>query len=545
MRLYQEVLMFKTPFLYGVITLSILLLLNCSNNGEPKSKKDLSNNPVAGGTLIIGISGDVDSFNPFYGESVSAQEITHLMLLGLADLDEHSDFKPEIARSWERSTDYSTLTYHLRRDAVWSDGFPITAHDVKFTYDLLMDEKVGSPLQGITEFIQEVSVVDSYTVTFTFSKAYPTQIFDTAREILPRHILKDIDPKNLRSHPFGKKPISSGPFKLKEWVEQQYIELVPNESYFGKKPYLDRVIFKIIPDQTNLLMQLKAGEIDMMTGVPLAEVDNLQANNPEINIRQVSGRVYYYIGYNQKNALFKNVQVRRALTMAINREQIIEGLLHGYGKKCYGPLPPIVEWAYTEDVETIAYDPRKARRILNNNKWIDQNDDGLLEKNNQPFEFTLITPTGNQLKSDVATVVQSHLSKIGIKVHIKVLEWTNFLKHLQSKNFDACVGALSTSFYVDPTPVFHSKSTHLFNAISYSNPKIDRLIEEGRKEMDRQKAKKIWDRFQKEIYGDQPFTFLFWADNIVAINKKFRDVTPIALSSVYNLEYWHKRPIQE
>ena len=150
-----------------------------------------------------------------------------------------------------------------------------------------------------------------------------------------------------------------------------------------------------------------------------------------------------------------------------------------------------------------------------------------------------LTSAGNQLKSDVAVVAQEQLSKIGVKVNIEMLEWTTMIKKLQNKEFDAVVNGWSTPYYVDPTPVFHSTSTNLFNFISYSNPQIDKLIETGRVEMNQEKAATIWKEFHNILYKDQPYTFLFWIDKAVAVNSKFQNVTPLALSSVYNLEKWY------
>ncbi len=523
------------PALLLMAFLINLLVLSCSSEGEKKT----SGEPKHGGTMVIGITGDVDSFNPLYAETATAQELNHLMLLGLADLDDKAEFVPEIAERWEHSDDYLKLTYYLRKDARWSDGNPITAADVKFTYDLLMDPQVASPRQADIGMIEKVVVVDSHTVTFRFSEAYPSQIFNTAGEILPEHILKDVDRSALRGHRFGRNPLASGPFRLNKWVRQQYIELVPNEQYFGDRPYLDKLIFKIVPDQTTLLMQLESGEVDMMSGIPPAEVARLKQKNDNIEIHQVSGRVYYYIGYNQKNEIFRDKQVRRALTMAIDRQKMIDALLYGYGRKSLGPLPPIVEWAYNESVEEIPFDPEKARASLNNLGWTDSDSDGILDKNGKPFKFDLITNTGNQIKADAAVVVQDQLGKIGVKVNIQMLEWNNFIDHLQSHDFDACLNSLSSSYYIDPTPVFHSTATNLFNATYYSNPEVDKLIETGREEMDRTKAANIWRDFQQLIYEDQPYTFLFWLDKAVGVNSRFENVTPTALSMVYNIEKWY------
>ena len=525
---------------YFVLIVSILFniaLLSCQSD-DSHSRQKISDDRF-GGDIIIGVNNDIETLNPIFAESALGQEIVHLMLLGLADLDEKSEFSPELAESWESSEDFLKLTYHLRKDVLWSDGQPITAEDVKFTYDLLMDTLVASPRQGACDFIKSITVVDPYTVTFEFTEAYPTQIFDTAGEILPKHILENVDRKEIKNHDFGRNPVASGPFKLKNWVSQQYLELEPNEKYFGRRAYLDKVIFKIVPDKTNLLMQLKSGEIDMVSDVPAAEIESIKNSKSGLNVYQVDGRVYYYIGYNEKNPLFNDKDVRRAMTMALDRNKIIEALLYGYGRPCLGPLAPMVKWAFNEDVKAIAYDPETARIELKKAGWKDSNGDGILDNKGKKFEFTLSCATGNQLKSDVSVIVQEQLKKVGIKVNIEMLEWTTFIDQIQSKNFDACVNGWSTPYYVDPTPVFHSGSTEMFNFISYANPKVDELIEKGRVEMDQQKAAGIWKQFHKILYDDQPYTFLFWIDQAVAVKDKYKNVTPLALSSVYNLENWY------
>ena len=528
---------------FSIIFLSALVLgsiLFFTSQNLTAKNASISTKPNYGGALVVGITGDVDSFNPLFSESSAAQEITHLMLLGLADLNDQSEFVPELASSWEHSKDYLELTYNLRKDAVWSDGVPITAEDVKFTYDLVMDSTVASPRQGITEYIKKVEVKNPHTVTFHFTKAYPDQIFDTAGEILPKHVLENADRSTLRSHKFGRNPISSGPFIFKKWVSQQYIELAPNENYFGGRPYLDRVIFKIVPDQTNLLLQLRTGEVDMMINTPPAEVNRLKSANPNVSIYPVSGRVYYYIGYNHQNPLFSEVKVRQALTMAINRQGIIDAFLYGFGKPCLGPLPPMLKWIATDNVEKFPYSFEKSKQILAEAGWQDSDGDGWLDKDGQKFEFSLKTNAGNQLRADVSVILQDQLRKVGIKVNIETIEWTTMMGQLRSKKFEAYMGGWNTSFNVDPTPIFHSSSDKMFNFVSYSNPRVDRLIETGREEMDRPKAAGIWKETQRLIYEDQPYTFLFWIDKIVAVNKKFQNVTPIALSALYNLEKWYQ-----
>ena len=506
----------------------VFFILSCTSNQQKPNDQ-----------IIIGISGDVDTFNPLFAESSTSLEIGHLVNLGLADLNENSEFQPEIAERWESSSDNLELTYYINKNARWSDGKPITAGDVKFTYDLLMDTATASPRSGYIEFIKDVVILDDHTVKFVFTEAYPAQIFDTAGEILPQHYLKDVSASDLRTHDYGKMPLSSGPYKLNKWERQQYIELIANDNYWANSPTLKKIIFKIIPDASNQLLQLKSGEIDMMVGIPPAEITKIKTEYNDISIYQVSGRVYYFVGYNYKHPLFKDLEIRKALTMAIDRQKIIDALLYGFGSKCLGPLPPIVKWAYNEDVQEVPFDIDQAKQILQSKGWSDSDNDGYLDRNGKTFEFKLKTDAGNQIKSDVAVIVQDQLKKLGVKVDIEPMEWTALINDLQNKNFDACVNGWSMSYYIDPTPIFHSSATNMFNFNSYSNKKVDELIEKGRVEMDQEKAALLWKEFQQEVYKDQPYTFLFWIDKAVGIHNRFKNATPLALSSVYNIENWY------
>jgi peptide/nickel transport system substrate-binding protein len=529
----------KVLVILTVLLFLVLLILFTTGNTHKKLAVQSPSDEKSGGTLVVGISGDIDSFNPLFNESAMAREITHLALLGLADLNENMEFKPELATSWKHSEDRLHLTYHLRKDAKWSDGVLVSAEDVKFTYDLLQDTLVASPNQSVAEFIEEVIVKDSFTVVFKFTQAYPNQIFDTAGEILPKHILQDAERKTLRNHPFGREPVSNGPFILSKWISQQYIELVPNQAYFGNKPLLERVVFKVVSNNTNLLNQLKTNEIDMVIGVPPEEVSQIKDSNSNINIYPVSGRLYHYVGYNKKNPLFASAQIRQALTMGINRQEIIEALLYGFGRVCIGHLPPMLTWAYNNNVKPLPYSISRAKRVLSDEGWSDSDDDGLLDINGKKFEFDLKINTGNKLKTDVAVVIQNQLQQMGVKMNIKSMEWSAYLRDLREGNFDAHLGAWSTSLYIDPTPIFHTSATNLFNWVHYSNSKVDRLIEIGREEMDLVEAAAIWKELQEVIYKDQPYTFLYWIDRIIAVNAKFKNVHPIPLSALYNLEEWY------
>ncbi|GAB4333132.1 MAG: peptide-binding protein [Calditrichia bacterium] len=524
---------------FGILLLIILTVFFFGCAEKENSGGGQASKPTKGGTIIIGVTGDIDTFNPLFSRSALGLEVLHLTLLGLADLDEHGNFVPELAEKWEVSQDNLELTYYLRKNMKWSDGVPISAYDVEFTYQILMNPELGSPRSSFVELIKEVAVMDSFTVKFIFKEAYPAEMFDTAGEIVPKHIFESVPIEEIKTHSFNKEPLASGPYLVKRWDAGQYIEMVPNPYYYGEAPNLSRVVFKIVPNPSALLRQFESGEVDMVLDIPPDKADKLR-NKKELVLFDVPGRVYYYIGYNHENQLFKEPAVRKALTLAVDRDKIINALLYGFGKPCVSSFLPQLTWAYNDSLQPLPYDPSEALNILRENGWSDTNGDGYLDRSGKTFQFTLKTNSDNQLRVDIAQVVQQQFKQIGIKVDISLLEWSAFMNDISSGEFDAYLGGLSSSLYIDPTPLYHSSAVDMFNYVHYANPLVDKLIESGRMEMNREKAGRIWKKLQRKIYEDQPYTYLFWIDNVVGVSNKFGNVTPVMLSRLYELEKWYK-----
>jgi peptide/nickel transport system substrate-binding protein len=276
----------------------------------------------------------------------------------------------------------------------------------------------------------------------------------------------------------------------------------------------------------------------MLLDVPPEEVGYIDGTESQLAIYPIPGRVYNYIGYNQANPLFQSAQVRRALTMSIDRKKIIEALLYGFGRSCVSAFPPMVSWAYHDKIAELPFDPEAAADLLRKEGWNDTDGDGWLDKEGQTFTFTVKTNAGNAIRSDVAVIVQEQWKQVGIEVKIDLMEWTALLEDMRNRNFDAYIGGLSTSYYVDPTPIYHSSAVQMFNYVGYANEEVDRLIESGRVELNREKAAKTWRKVQELIYEDQPYTYLFWIDKIAVAHKRFKNVTPVTLSPLYDIEKW-------
>ncbi len=492
----------------------------------------------SGDTLVIGTIGDADSLNDLTSTTASASEVISLLFLQLTTTNPDFSHGPSLAKSWEFSEDHLELTFHLRDDVFWHDGVKTTAHDVKFTFEKQRSPKIGYAAIKWLQFIKECVVVDDYTVKFIFEQIYPYQLMDAVvGAILPKHILEKVPDEEMVSTDFNRNPVGNGPYRLKEWKAQQYIEVEANQDFYAGRPPLDRIIFKIVPDQQNLVLQLKSGEIDFMERVPPRFFTEL-SRQEDLVAHTYFGRAYSYVGWNTRNPLFQNKKVRQALTMAINRQEIIDSLLLEFGQIPTGPVLPII-WAHNPNLPDFPYDPEKARQYLGEEGWRDTDGDGWLDKDGQRFSFTMKTNKGNQIREDILILVQDMFKEVGIEIIPNILEWTVFSEDMNNKNFEAAVAGWLVGLKMDMTTIWHSNSINdRFNFVSYSNPEFDQLNDAAIFEMDAEKAKEMWWRAQEMIAEDQPYSFLYMPKELNFVHKRFQNVQMQAVGWGYNLEQW-------
>ena len=491
-----------------------------------------------GDTLVVGLIGDVDSLNALTSTTRGAQDILGLLFLALTRTNPDFSHGPLLAQSWEFSNNHLELTFQLRDDVFWHDGVKTTAHDVKFSFEKQRDPNIGWSAIKWKQYIKECVVIDDYTVKFIFERVYPYQMMDAVvGVILPKHLLEKVPDQEMVSTEFNRNPIGNGPYLFKEWKAQQYVEIVANDNYFAGRPPLDRIIFKVIPDQENLVLQLKSGQIDFMERVPPRFFQEV-SRQEDLVAHLYPGRRYTYIGWNLRNSLFASRKVRQALTMAVNRQEIIDSLLLEFGEIPKGPILPII-WAHNPNLPDFPYDPEKARQYLAEEGWSDSDGDGWLDKEGKRFSFTLKTNKGNQIREDILVLVQDMLKQVGIEVKPNILEWTVFIGDLNQKNFEAAVAGWSVGLKMDMTTIWHSNSiSDKFNFVSYSNPEFDRLNDTAIFEMDQEKAQQMWWRAQEMIAEDQPYTFLSSPQQISFLHKRFQNVQLETVGWSYNVEQW-------
>jgi peptide/nickel transport system substrate-binding protein len=469
--------------------------------------------------LIISSIGDASYLNPVLAQDSASSEINSFVFNGLIKYDRNlQNLVGELAESWKvKAGPEPEITFFLRKGVRWHDGKEFTAHDVKFTYDKIMDEKTNTVRRSSYELVKKAEVLDPYAFRVTYRQPFSPGLETWGIGIIPRHLLEKED---INTTAFNRRPIGTGAFRFVEWVTDEKIVVEANAQYFEGRPFLDRIIYRIIPETSLSEMEILTQGIDYSGIYPhqyrrISQIPFLKAfSQPSLG--------YTYIGYNQKHAVFQDKKVRQALTHAINREEIVQYVLYGLGAVASGPFPNHL-WYSNPNVKPLPYDPQKARELLAEAGWKDTNGDGILDREGKPFRFTLITNSGNETRRDVGVLVQRQLRELGIDVTFELYEWSVFLSNfINVKHFDACILGWSLSVDPDAYEIWHSSQIEKgFNFISYRNPEIDRLWEEGRKEYDIEKRKRIYWRIHELMAEDQPYTFLYVPLGISTLQRKF------------------------
>ncbi len=495
--------------------------------------------------LVIGVSGDTDSFNPLLTRSRFGTELSKMRYLSL--MQEQPDFvtfKPGLARSWELEDNGNRVRFNLRTDVFWTDSIKVSASDVEFTYQKQIDEKIDWPGATVKDRIKSVRVVNDSTVDFIFARPYMYQLMDINEGvILPRHVYQNVKSEDWKDVDFTRNTVCNGPYNLKLWVPNQFIELENNELYYETDlPKIKQIIFKIVPDNTQLLTQLKMGEINVMEGVPPQDAVRLTKEKNNIVIEHFPYTQFVQINWNLNTALFQDRNIRRALTHAIDRHSLVDHLLLGYGQINKGPIHSML-WAYNPELRDVNYSPEDAKTLFARAGWADTNGDGYIDKNNTNFEFKLMTNIGSQVREDALVIIQEMLKKVGVKVVPQRLEWSVYVEKLMARDYDAILIGMMSATKVDVFPVWHSSmcGPDGFNLSCYKNDKVDDIIISVRQMINQQAAAPLWYQLQDIIVNDQPATFLWIPERLVGLDSHLGGYQFSPVSTFFNIAEWYRK----
>ncbi len=538
--------------LFSII--SMLIFLSCSREKEKKNQVEASvefdpNQPEYGGTLVRALSGEPVSLQPLYGYSdgASCEVIIHLFPPLVRNLEDpnnpgHAILTPLLAESWEFSEDRKELIFKLREGVHWEDGVEVTTDDVIFTYQKAIDPTTKTIVHYAFSKIDTVLALDKYRFKVFYKEPFVYAVYRWDIGVLPKHILKG---KDINTDEFNRRPVSYGMYKFHSWTSNEQVAIEANENNYWGRPYLDRMVFRIIPEAAVQILELKAGNLDLVTRLHTTQYTrDLVGSEVEQNVNKYKYEDNFMYGFyfNLRVLLFQDKRIRQAIYYAIDKESIIQGVQSGMGRPCWGPIPP-ESWAYNPNIKTYPYNPVRARQLLREAGWNDSNNDGILEKNGSSFEFTMLSMQ-NEAVQQIVTIVQQHLKDVGINMKIKVVEWSVYLNtFIAKRDFDMCVtrGGLAV---LDPdlTFEFHSSQIHdtEYNWATYINPELDKLLEDALKTFDQEKRKQYFWRAQEILSEDLPVIYLFLRDSFFATSKRVQGVKPYPapLGFDYNLDWW-------
>jgi peptide/nickel transport system substrate-binding protein len=544
-----------------------------------------ANTPITGDWLISHLLSDPESLNPLTSNDAAASRILAEIFESLLTRHPQTlELRPHLAVARPQiSDDKLTYTFTLRRDAHFQDGKPLTGHDVLFTLKAIKNPWVNAPFRRVYyQSLVQAELLDDYTIRFIAKEPYfRNEAILGSVDVLPRHyydpegLLAPLTIQDLNTmgtaadtveaalverarqfaerfnKDFSRNPMGSGSYKFVEWKTGQEVVLERDPQYWGHgkagidQTYLDRQVRRVFNNMDAALVALKAGNLDTMSLQPIQHLRQTSGGRFD---KQFAKHLYFtpsynWIGWNNAHPIFADKRVRQAMTYLTNRRQMVKTILFDLGEVVDGPVY-LFRPEYDKALFSHPYDPQKALQLLGEAGWQDTDGDGILDKvidgQKTPLRFEIKFNSGNDIRKSVALTLQDELKKHGIDASVRQLDWTIFLDDVRNHKFDAVIlGWAMPLDEPDDYQVWHSSQAENkgSNVISFKHLRVDALLEENRRTFDPQKRIEIYREFQQILNEEQPYTFLFIQKAIVAVDKRFQNVT-VYPGGLRPLEWW-------
>src|SRR5262245_24023922 len=531
--------------------------------------------PVSGDWIIVRYEGEPDTLNPL----TSSSSVANYAMFGINNSQIYELMMGYDTNNWsltdpilveaapEVSEDHLTYTFKAREGIKWHDGQPFTSEDILFSFKAAMCPLVDSaPIRSYLSELKDVQV-DGRTVRFILGKASVFNVNNLANTlgIIPKHVFdaeglldgfsyKDIiGPKGtteakikkfaeqFNSHPASRAPIGTGPYKFEKWDTGREIVLKRNDDYWRTKAYLDKIVIRVIQDYPAALTALKAGEIDLqprLLPIQYAQQTSGAAFDQQFVKTKYSIPSYYYIGWNEDRPFFKDKRVRQAMTMLVDRQQMIQTIRFGLGSVATSHFNPASK-QFDPNIKPWPYDPKRAVQLLDEAGWTDHDGDGIRDKDGVKFSFEFLGYHGNTILPQLMPILREEFRKVGIEMKERIIEFNVLSKNLKEHRFDVASLGWTADLTQDPYQIWHSSSTNKgSNYVNFKNAESDRLLEQARLEFDDEKRKQLYWKWQELIHEEQPYTFLFYTQEPAAYSRRFQNVKWLPPRPAYDLNSW-------
>jgi len=582
----SKVMMNNLRFLNAVVAAlsAMMIMSSCSSGGGNDTSGDVGE-PVKGDWAVIHELSDPEGLNPMVTNDASSSALFNRVYEKLLEQDfESTDLYPVIAEARPTvSEDHLTYTFTLRKNVKFSDGKPLTAKDVVFSYKVVKNPLItdGAALRNYYESVANVEAKDDHTVVITMTKPYfLAEYFLGGLWIMPKHVL---DPKNLTdgysfaetgdmaksqanaalkdfaawyNTPEVKRDvrlnIGSGPYMFDEWKTGESISLKRSSSWWNagsdkwNPAYPEKLFYKVINDRSAAVVALKNGEIDFMEYVPAAKfVEELDTvATPFIRKATYKTQIYSYLGFNMNHPILSDKAIRKAMAHCIDRDALIKQVMRSLATAVNSPIYDDRP-EYDATIKGVPYNLSEAKKILAAAGWKDSNGDGVLDKvlngKPTPLALSILVNAGNETREAIAVSFSDELRKVGIKLEVRKLEWSVFLENMRSRKFEVSIGAwVNDPIPSDPYQIWHSSQigNKGSNYVGFNNPRADQLLEMNRVEFDEQKRIAYMREFQKIVAEEQPYVFLWTPLYPAAYNTRLQNVRFSYVRPGYNPTQW-------
>jgi peptide/nickel transport system substrate-binding protein len=522
--------------------IALFLLLAACGGGKPESAGKgtaVPDVPAYGDAIVEGSIGDVSGFLTAVTTDASSHEAAGYVFNGLVRYDKDLKLEGELAESWEISPDGKRITFHLRKGVKWHDGAPFTSDDVMFTYRRMIDPRTPTAYGEDFKQVKRAAAPDPHTFVVEYTRPFAPALASWGMHVLPKHLLENHP--DISKSPLNKKPVGTGPYRFVEWKTGEKVVFDASPDYFEGKPYIARVITRVIPDQATMFLELKSGGVDTMALTPPQYVRQTESAEfrKTFDKYKYTASGYTYLGFRLSHPFFKDRRVRQAIAHAADKKALIDGVLLGLGQEATGPYKPGT-WAYNPNVRKYPHDPPRAKALLAEAGWKEK--DGVLVKDGQPFEFTVLTNAGNDARAKTAAILQQNLAEVGIRMKIRTVEWAAFINEfIDKRKFDAVILGWNITPDPDQFDIWHSSKTgpKELNHVGFANPEVDRLLDEGRRTFDLEKRKNAYFRIQEILAEEQPYVFLYVPEALPVVQNRFHGIAPAPAGITYNFIKWY------
>ena len=531
-----------------VFMLLIIILATMTACGQ-QEVADIENNeiqelaenhkPADGGNLKVSVT-RFNTLNPLLNSNYSLFQLHHLIYQGLVTFDSSMNIQPVLAEKWEIAEDGQSIQFHLKQGVTWHDGQAFTAEDVIFTINAikgnLKNAKGNSVFKTSLQQISDVRETETGVINITFSRPFSNGLNSMVFPILPKHLFEGSNIERFSATDFPL--IGTGPYKLQTYDTMREIKLIRNDNYWGKKPYIEGINAVIVPDVEAQLSIFENGDIDLAQPTSIDWAKYIEKNN--VNVYEYVSHNYEFLGFNFKNTILRDRNIRRAIAYGIDRHRLINNIYLGHGTVVDVPIYPLSE-IYSKDGLKYGYNIEKATEFLNKTDYImDENEIVRVGGDGSSLAFNLISNSDNILREKTAYFIQEELQKIGIEVNIELLEWEEFNIRVNQGKYDMLLGGWELSYLPDLSFAFHSSQIGGSNFIFYNDEAMDGLIEETFTAPNEEIKKRTYDRLQKQIIEELPYFSLFFKNGSIAVRDKIKgNFKPNNYNLFNGIEEWY------